>query len=99
MVYNKKQNAVTYRPLNIESFLQVAKSWQSDYKQLQMIKHNYDSFISQLTTGSDDMKKYLSQQQEAPLSTKQRFAIISCERNKNPQESTFAPFAAQLQQG
>ena len=72
VVYNRKQNEETYRPLNIESFLQVAKSWQSDYKQLPMIKHNYDSFINQLTTGSDDMKKYFLElfTNEMPLQQK-----------------------------
>ena len=72
VVYNRKQNAVTYRPLDIESFLQVAKSWQSDYKQLQMIKHNYSSFISQLTTSSNDLKKYFLElfSNEMPLKQK-----------------------------
>ena len=55
LVHNYNQSAVS---LNIESFLQVANSWQSDYKELQMIKHNYNSFISQLSTSSDDLKKY-----------------------------------------
>ena len=58
VVSNQNQNAVSYRPLNIERFLQVAKSWQSNYEQLQMIKHNYNIFISQLTTSSNDLKKY-----------------------------------------
>ena len=56
VVANQNQKAISNRPLNIERFLQVAKSWQANYKQLQMIKHNYNIFISQLTKSSNDLK-------------------------------------------
>ena len=58
VVSNQNQKAVSNRPLNIERFLQVAKSWQANYEELQMIKHNYSIFISQLTKSSNDLKKY-----------------------------------------
>merc|ERR1712015_342097 len=72
VVANQNQKAISNRPLNIDRFLQVAKSWQANYKQLQMIKHNYNVFISQLTKSSNDLKKYFLRlfSDERPLKQK-----------------------------
>ena len=72
VVANQNQKAISNRPLNIERFLQVAKSWQANYEELQMIKHNYNIFISQLTKSSNDLKKYFLKlfSDERPLKQK-----------------------------
>ena len=58
VVYNTKEEAVSFHTLDIEQFLRVAKSWQTNYNQLQLIKHNYDVFIDQLSTSSHNLEKY-----------------------------------------
>ena len=79
LVYNKNQNAEPYRTLNLESFLQVARSWQSNYGQLQLIKHNHDNFISQLTTSSNNLETYVLKllNNELPVQNKTRKFIAN----------------------
>ena len=55
LVQNYNQSAAS---INLESFLQVARSWQANYRELQVIKHNYNDFISQLIESSDELKTY-----------------------------------------
>ena len=46
-----RETSVNDQTLDIDRFLMVARSWQSNYNQLALIKHNYDVFINQLLTG------------------------------------------------
>ena len=58
VVYNNRETTLNYHTLDIERFLHVAKLWQTNYTQLELIKHNYDVFIDQLLSSSHNLEKY-----------------------------------------
>ena len=48
VILNDRTAAGNYKTLDIESYLKFSRGWQSNYNQLDLIKHNYDVFIDQL---------------------------------------------------
>ena len=58
VVPNNRETNLDYQTFDIDRFLQVAKLWQNNYTQLELIMHNYDVFIDQLLTSSHNLEKY-----------------------------------------